>query len=133
MLIAPRSTWMFFRPTMVQIGTVLDYFRSPTHIFFIKTPITFINSSKYVVCRSLQRHDLLHSTAICRNLPLQVRMLGSCRNVNVNIGNENTQFAVFCIFPATKEKAVTLIVSPPIMFMDEVSLYRCLKDSLLSL
>ena len=108
MLISPRSTWMFFRPAMVQIGTVLDYFRSPTHIFFIKPPITFINSSKYVVCRSLHRHDLLHSTAICRNLPLQARMLGRGTYVNVHIGNKNTHFAVFCIYPTSKEKGADI-------------------------
>ena len=57
--------------------------------------------------------ELLRTAAIRRQLSLQVRMLGSDTYENVHIGNENTQFAVFCIFPATKEKAVTLVVSPP--------------------
>ena len=51
--------------------------------------------------------------AECRILEVGVHLCPSGRNVNVHIRNENTQFAVFCIFPATKEKAVTLIVSPP--------------------
>lgn len=112
MLIPPRLTWMFFRPAMVQIGTVLDYYKSAMYIFLIKPAVTLLSSSKNVVYRSLQWFDLLHSTVICRNLPLPLRMLGSDTYENVHIGNENTQFAVFCIFPATKEKAVTLVVSP---------------------
>ena len=113
MPIPPRPTWMFFRPAMVQIGTVLDYYKSAMYIFLIKPAVTLLSSSKNVVYRSLQWFDLLHSTVICRNLPLPLRMLGSDTYENVHIGNENTQFAISCFFPAAKEKAVTLVVSPP--------------------
>jgi hypothetical protein len=51
--------------------------------------------------------------AECRILEVGVRLCPSDTYVNVHIGNKNTQFAVFCILPATKEKAVTLVVSPP--------------------
>ena len=74
---------------------------------------TILSRSKIVVIKCVAFPSLPQFAAICRNLPLQVRMLGSVTYVNVHSSDKNTQFAVFCILPASKEKAVTLIVSPP--------------------
>ena len=48
-----------------------------------------------------------------RILEIGVHLFAHGRYECTYIGNINTQFAVFCILPAVKEKAVTLTVSPP--------------------
>ena len=46
--------------------------------------------------------------AECRILKNDVHLLAQDTYVNVHIGNKNTQFAVFCIYPTSKEKGADI-------------------------
>ena len=46
--------------------------------------------------------------AKCCILENGVHLLAHGRNVNIHIGNKNTQFAVFCIYPTSKEKGADI-------------------------
>ena len=47
-------------------------------------------------------------TARCRILKNDVHLFAQDTYVNVHIGNKNTQFAVFCIYPTSKEKGADI-------------------------
>ena len=56
--------------------------------------------------------NLPRFAAKCRILKNGVHLLAQDTYVNVHIGNKHTQFAIFCILPATNEKAMMLTASP---------------------